>query len=138
MRLWIRLQLTLLAAPLILQRIVLNYPFEKDIPALRARRFLRGRSTVRTPLFGPMNVLQIVTPVDVFERGRKPVRLVLNSLPVCLTLTTLVPLILEYLLQQWCLGQFLVHPPSNADLRVVRIVGSAKPLSVTNRNLPWV
>lgn len=78
---------------------MLNYPLEKPIPDLRARRFLRGRSTVSMALLGPMNVLQVVRPVSVLSRGRRPVRLVLKSLPVCLTLTTLVWLILVYLLQ---------------------------------------
>lgn len=31
-----------------------------------------------------------------------------------------------------------MHPPSSAELSVVRIVGEAKPLSVTNRSLFWV
>lgn len=74
-------QLTRLAV-LTLQGMTPHSPLEKPIGELRARRLLRVRPTFRMALFGLSSVAQIVKPVRELERGRMPVQLVLNSLPV--------------------------------------------------------
>lgn len=65
---------------------------EKPTPTLRARRLLRLRVRLSMALLGPMSVRQMVVPVRVLERGRMPVHLVLNRVPVCLWVTALTRL----------------------------------------------